>query len=1102
MTITILAIDDSEDDQQLYRRAFKDVDCRLVMASSAKAGFICMADMRPDVILLDYNLPDMDGLGIMKVFAGFSDKPAPVIMLTGEGSEQVAVEVMKSGANDYLVKDTAGQYLRLLPGMIERAVASHVQREQNQKLLRETARLLRRNQLLMQNSVDGIHVMDIGGNIVEANDAFCRMLGYTQEEVAGLNVAGWNAQWTAEELRARLRNFIGKSGVFETLYRRKDGTLIDVEISTSHVEMEGQDLFFALSRDITERKRAEGVLRLNKTIIEMAYDGFWLFDTNGYLLDVNQAYADMVGYTREELAGMHISRLSVQSNTPELVRARIEKAIGHGLSHFETQHRHKDGHVVDFEASIAYIPEAKCLFSFIRDVTARKKAETVLRQHKLVLDTSIDGFWMTDVKGNLLEANEAYAKMSGYTVEELASMHISQLEAIELKPEDVHAHIAKVAAHGYDRFETRHRHKDGHEIDIEVSVTYMAESQRLSVFCRDITERKRMQLKTEALLRRNQALMETSMDGIHVLDIKGNLIEANDAFCRMLGYSREEMVGSSVADWAIEFPGGESRLRFSNNIGQSIMIETLYRRKDGTPINVEIGVVREEMDGQGLLFCSSRNITGRKKAYQEILLKSEAERKNAEILMQQFGSLLQCSFNEIYMFDANSLHFILTSEGAERNLGYSADELNQLTPLDLNSSLTLESCKRLVAPLQTGEQPSLFFETFLQRKNGTTYPVEARLQFMNGDSPVFLAIIQDVTERKQAERWLYESMEKIEDLYNNAPCGYHSLDKDGVILMINDTELAWLGYTRDEVVGKNRLVDLLTPAGRQTFNETFPQFMKQGVANDLELEFIRKDGTELVGLVSATAIYGPGGDFVMSRSTVADITGRKKAEHKLRELTTHLQSVREEEKAGIAREIHDDLGGTLTALKMETHQLKAELPPDKNAKPLLEHVEAISQLVSNAAGITRRIISDLRPTILDDLGILAALEWQTAQFRKHTGIECRVNCIGDKGNLDKARSIALFRILQEALNNVAKHSGASMVEIEFHHNDEEVVMSVIDNGRGMAEIRPDTSIPYGILGMNERADQLGGKISFDTPPGGGFNVTVILPLPINEGEKT
>lgn len=259
MTATILVIDDNEDDQRLYQRAFKNFDCffNLVMASSAEVGFARIADAHPDLILLDYNLPDMDGLSFMKRLAEYSDTPIPVVMLTGEGKAELAVGAMKHGADDYLVKDTGGRYLRLLPGVAGRVLAAHTRRKETQWLQQKTETLLLRNQTLMQNSMDGIHVMDKCGNIVEANEAFCRMLGYTREEMARLNMADWEAQWSAEELRERFKSLIGNSDRFETVHRRKDGTLINVEISTSSMEIEGLFFVFASSHDITARKRTE-----------------------------------------------------------------------------------------------------------------------------------------------------------------------------------------------------------------------------------------------------------------------------------------------------------------------------------------------------------------------------------------------------------------------------------------------------------------------------------------------------------------------------------------------------------------------------------------------------------------------------------------------------------------------------------------------------------------------------------------------------------------------------------------------------------------------------------------------------------------------------
>ena len=145
-------------------------------------------------------------------------------------------------------------------------------------------------------------------------------------------------------------------------------------------------------------------------------------------------------------------------------------------------------------------------------------------------------------------------------------------------------------------------------------------------------------------------------------------------------------------------------------------------------------------------------------------------------------------------------------------------------------------------------------------------------------------------ERERAEQALQKSAEEVLDLYNNAPCGYHSVDKDGILVRINDTELSWLGYTREEVIGKVKFSDLLTPESLRTFQESFPKFKAQGAIRDLEFDMVRKDGTTLPVLLSATAITDRAGNYLASRSTIFDITARKQAENEIRMLA-RLQSV-------------------------------------------------------------------------------------------------------------------------------------------------------------------------------------------------------------------
>ena len=186
--------------------------------------------------------------------------------------------------------------------------------------------------------------------------------------------------------------------------------------------------------------------------------------------------------------------------------------------------------------------------------------------------------------------------------------------------------------------------------------------------------------------------------------------------------------------------------------------------------------------------------------------------------------------------------------------------------------------------------------------------------------------------------------------------------------------------------------------------------------------------------------------------------------------------------------------------------LESGLTDNMKKSPLFARVESMACLLDDAVAATRRIITDLRPSILDDHGLLPAIKWQAEHFRERTGIECQVACTltedlvcGDckvcKEKLDKPRSINLFRIFQESLNNVARHSGASRVEVEFHPGDNEIVLSLCDNGHGLPEGHVIAPTSYGIRGMRERVEQLGGGIEFDSSPAGGLCVRVKVPLP-------
>ncbi len=215
----------------------------------------------------------------------------------------------------------------------------------------------------------------------------------------------------------------------------------------------------------------------------------------------------------------------------------------------------------------------------------------------------------------------------------------------------------------------------------------------------------------------------------------------------------------------------------------------------------------------------------------------------------------------------------------------------------------------------------------------------------------------------------------------------------------------------------------------------------------------------------------------------------KESEDKLRRLAAHLISVREEERAHIAREIHDELGQVLTGLKMEVTWLAKRL----RDKPLIEKTDSMCKLIDTTVQTVRKIATGLRPEMLDDMGLVAAVGWQAKEFQKRTGIRCRAK-LPPEVKFDMDISTTMFRIFQEILTNVARHSRATRVDIELIVSEERVGLEVTDNGVGIADSDLNGKKSLGLLGMHERALLFGGEVRVTGTPGHGTRVSVSIPV--------
>ena len=215
----------------------------------------------------------------------------------------------------------------------------------------------------------------------------------------------------------------------------------------------------------------------------------------------------------------------------------------------------------------------------------------------------------------------------------------------------------------------------------------------------------------------------------------------------------------------------------------------------------------------------------------------------------------------------------------------------------------------------------------------------------------------------------------------------------------------------------------------------------------------------------------------------------------MRELSRFLESVREDERTKLAREMHDELGQTLTALKIDLSWLARRLPQEQES--LLEKTESMDELIDGAIQTVKRIATELRPGVLDDLGLADAIEWQTQEFGKRTDITFRFSASPEQVIVDRDRSTAIFRICQEALTNVVRHADATRVSVSLKKGPGRVSLRIRDNGKGIEESQILDPRAFGLLGMRERARVWGGEVTISGAPGKGTLVAVSIPL----GEK-
>ncbi len=423
----------------------------------------------------------------------------------------------------------------------------------------------------------------------------------------------------------------------------------------------------------------------------------------------------------------------------------------------------------------------------------------------------------------------------------------------------------------------------------------------------------------------NRSLIEASLDPLVTIGADGKIADANAASERITGYSRTELIGTDFSNYFVETDRAREGYQtvFREGFVRDYPLEVRHRDGHTVPVLYNASVYRDESGQIGGVFAAARDVTERRRAEGEIRLLArlqavlaelgeqalrsepsdkvitEAVRRAADVLGVDYARVLELLpdgktllLRAGFGWKQGVVGHATVKSGAETQAGFTLISKEPVILEDLRTEKRFASVPMFGDPdvvsgmsavISTGEGPYGVFSVHTRERRTFT---KDEVNFLQAVANVLGTMI----ERQRADEALQKSADEIKDLYNNAPCGYHSLDQNGFFVQVNDTELAWLGYTRGEVIAKMNFASVLTPKTCRTFQDNFPKLKAQGVIRDLEFEMVRKDGTTLPVLLSATAVTDSAGNYLMSRSTIFDITARKQAENEIRMLA-NLQSV-------------------------------------------------------------------------------------------------------------------------------------------------------------------------------------------------------------------
>jgi PAS domain S-box-containing protein len=972
-----------------------------------------------------------------------------------------------------------------------------------------------RFKVLIENNEGIISLIDENFQLIFRNHAATLITGRCNEEYEKIKGVDHVHPDNAEYIKAVLAESLKHPGkVIPVLLRvlHKTGNYIWLEgVITNKLNDPAIRGVLINLRDVTKRIVAEQKLKTEKDfsdkIINSLPGVFYMTDVTGKLIRWNKAFETISGYSAEELETIDTTKL-YHPKDHESFRLSVGKAFTEGKGDTEVNLVSKDGKKMPYYFTGVKIDHLgkPALLGVGIDISEKEKAAAAIEKSNerflLVTKATNDMIWDWDVTTGEIWRNSNYNKLFGY--DESVSVHPISLWIESVHPEDrqrVEDGISKVmnarkanihSSEEYWTDEYRLLKKDGTVIFIYDRGYILYDEQgrplRMIGSMVNITERIKAEQEIKESNERFLLVTKATNDMIWDWNLHTDELWWNNNYNNLFG-DDGALEARNISSWVNNIhPEDRQRVRDGiykviHSAGNYWSDEYRYLKKDGSVLFMyDRGYILYDGSGKpSRMIGSMLNITERITAAQAL--------KDSE---EKYRTLVEQASDAIYIIDSNG-RIITINNSACRLFQYQEKELLQMSVYDFVSADELKENPIRFAELSLGN--TVIVKRKAKRKDGVFIHIENTAKML-ADGRI-LIFARDISESVKVQHEMIREKDFSNAIINSLPGIFYLHDDKGKFLRWNKNFETISGYSTEEL-GNMHPLDLFDADEKELLLQKAREVFEKEKA-DVEAFIFTKDENKIPYYISGWKVMFEGKTCLIAIGI--NIAEKRKAEELLKEsyedirsLATHLTKIREEERKRIGREIHDELGQQLTAIKMDVAWIEKKIPDETGI--IKDKLKNIITLLDGSNQSVRRILSELSPGVIDNHGLLEALERQNIQFTATTGIPVEFTTAETKIKLAQEIANCIFRVYQESLTNIMRYARAGKVVTSLKIINDAVVVIIKDDGQGFNSKAVQAKKSFGILGMKERVLSQNGKFELDSRAGKGTKITISIPYSV------